>query len=261
MRFQRWSKMAKYDAEDTGPYSASQAALSRAMTRLIASSRHNRQQHPAHYWLNPFVPGPISEALSRSLRRSYAMRGAGYGPLAGVVSAEYLANRMLPGAGLLAGWAVTPWDKVERAQDSAAAVSHEHRLAEKQRKEDLKKKQEKRRQKAAAIGQLRKEAERPFDASLAAAVVGSDDIIDAIARNRRKHPFHYWLNPFVPGPIAEALARYGRSVASGMHGSWPGTILSAPTLGIAPAIFGSTDADQDKAREDYHNRVRPYEDA
>lgn len=260
MRFQRWSKTAKYDAENTGPYSAIQAGLSRAMTRLIASSRHNRSQHPAHYWLNPFVPGPITEALWRSLRRRHAMRGAGYGPLAGIVGAEYLAESLLPGSSHVVGWAMTPQRFVDQAQDAAADVSQEHRLLEKQKKEELKKKQRERRQKAAASGQLRKEAERPFDASMAAAVVGADDVIDAIARNRRKHPLHYWLNPFVPGPIAELLSRYGRSVASGMHGSWPGTILSVPTLGLAPAILGATDEDQDKARRDYRRRVSSYED-
>ena len=50
-------------------------------------------------------------------------------------------------------------------------------------------------------GKEEKEAEiGPYDISAAGMVRGLDDIVAGYERNRKEKPWHYWLNPYVPGP-------------------------------------------------------------
>ncbi len=56
------------------PYGQEQAAKVRALDELIEANKYNRENHPGHYYLNPFVGGPISELVHRYLRRTHAFQ-------------------------------------------------------------------------------------------------------------------------------------------------------------------------------------------
>jgi hypothetical protein len=60
------------EKERLGPYSADQAATVAGLDPQIAVMRRNRKEHPFHYWLNPFVRGPLSEIHQRLRRRTAA---------------------------------------------------------------------------------------------------------------------------------------------------------------------------------------------
>jgi len=46
------------------------------LDKLLAASKHNRKNSPYHYWLNPFVRGPLDELLMRAQRRQLASTGS-----------------------------------------------------------------------------------------------------------------------------------------------------------------------------------------
>jgi hypothetical protein len=54
------------------PYRQEQAAHVRALDELISANKYNRENHPGHYYLNPFVGGPITEGVNRLSRRMHA---------------------------------------------------------------------------------------------------------------------------------------------------------------------------------------------
>jgi len=72
-------KAAIYAGEQTGPYSGHKAGLVSGLDKIIAAHKRNRKESPGHYWLNPFVSGPISELLHRWQRRQQATAGSGVG--------------------------------------------------------------------------------------------------------------------------------------------------------------------------------------
>jgi len=62
--------LIKASAED-GPYSLQQAANAAADEIKLKAMVHNRKNHPGHYWMNPFVEGPLSELGTRLSRRMH----------------------------------------------------------------------------------------------------------------------------------------------------------------------------------------------
>jgi len=62
------------------------------------------------------------------------------------------------------------------------------------------------------VVEILKQAEFPFRQQEAAKVRGYDEAIEANEYNRANHPYHYALNPFVEGPIAEIKNRVLRRV-------------------------------------------------
>lgn len=106
--------------------------------------------------------------------------------------------------------------------------------------------------KVAAIG--------PYDIQQSADVAGYDDLIAGVERNRHERPLHYWLNPFVMGPLSELALRYGRRVNAGTVENWPGALLNVPTLGLAPALMGGRAA-KNQARDIYQQYAAPHDDA
>lgn len=105
-----------------------------------------------------------------------------------------------------------------------------------------------------------------YTADSAADVVADDQIIQALARNRGKHPFHYWLNPFVGGPLSELGHRIDRRVNASratsptfrvLSGGFPLNPLSLVGAPIAAVAGGP--ARREKARGIYQDRIAPYE--
>lgn len=69
-----------------------------------------------------------------------------------------------------------------------------------------------------ALSILKKASEElgPFDAERAADMLGAEMKLKALARNKEEHPYHYYLNPFVGGPITEAITRLKRRHNAGL---------------------------------------------
>jgi hypothetical protein len=77
----------------------------------------------------------------------------------------------------------------------------------------------------------------PFKAEHGARTLGLDPVIASIARNRDEHPYHYWLNPFVSGPVREGLARLGRRYhASQATSPTLATLAHLPFSGAANVV-------------------------
>jgi len=105
-----------------------------------------------------------------------------------------------------------------------------------------------------------------YTADSAADVVADDQIIQGLARNRKKHPFHYWLNPFVGGPLSELGHRFDRRVNASratsptfrvLSGAFPLNPLSL--VGAPAAAIAGGGKRQEKARGIYQDRIAPYE--
>ena len=58
--------------DDLGPWQAERAADMMATELKLKALLHNKQKHKGHYYLNPFVGGPITEGFTRLKRRSAA---------------------------------------------------------------------------------------------------------------------------------------------------------------------------------------------
>ena len=56
------------------PYRQEQGAHVRALDELISANKYNRENHPGHYYLNPFVGGPLTEGANRLSRRMHAFQ-------------------------------------------------------------------------------------------------------------------------------------------------------------------------------------------
>ena len=71
---------------------------------------------------------------------------------------------------------------------------------------------------AEALGILKNANEElgPFDAERAADMLGAEMKLKALAHNKEEHPYHYYLNPFVGGPITEAITRLKRRHNAGL---------------------------------------------
>lgn len=256
-------KAAYYGDEEkgtqTGPFSADMAARVRELDRHIAASSYNIENNPRHAWFNPFAPGIASGPLARYRdQNQVASAGSGYAsaisqPLVAAAGGgiDELAPDLAGVGGLLsaaAGLGQAVHGHVKKKPDLARAAF----------KKDVDKYREAPDPAAEGGGGSKNVPGGPFSASQAAGVVGTDDLLASIVRNRKEHGMHYLFNPFVQGPIMELLTRAKRRIHAGMHNSWPGTLSALPTLGIAPLIMGNQ-AKQDAARQDYARRIAPYE--
>lgn len=67
--------------DEDGPYRQEQAARMIAAEKLLKALQYNKENHPMHYYLNPFVGGPLTEAITRLKRRSHAGAAGEYGGL------------------------------------------------------------------------------------------------------------------------------------------------------------------------------------
>jgi hypothetical protein len=61
-------------ADVNGPYSVDHASKVKADDERLKGLVSNRKNHLMHYLLNPFVGGPLTEAITRLSRRSNAAR-------------------------------------------------------------------------------------------------------------------------------------------------------------------------------------------
>jgi hypothetical protein len=59
-------------AEEDGPYRQEQAARMMAAEQVLKAIAHNKEKHKGHYYLNPFVGGPLTEMGTRLQRRFHA---------------------------------------------------------------------------------------------------------------------------------------------------------------------------------------------
>lgn len=105
-------KHAKYEGEQTGPYSGHMAGMVSGLDKMIAGHKRNRKESPFHYWLNPFVSGPINELMMRSQRRQLASSGSS---IANAIMQEGSAF-----AGAAAGGALEGADVAPSVADSVA---------------------------------------------------------------------------------------------------------------------------------------------
>jgi len=82
----------------------------------------------------------------------------------------------------------------------------------------------------------------PFSIEQMAQAVAAEEKLKALIHNRKNHPAHYYLNPFVGGPITEGLTRLERRLHTGMSGK--GGWSRTPAYGL-PAIFSDKDAERE----------------
>lgn len=64
--------LEKAAGEQLGPFDADRAATIEAIDSLQKAQAYNKKNHPMHYYLNPFVRGPISNAIHSFERRRQA---------------------------------------------------------------------------------------------------------------------------------------------------------------------------------------------
>lgn len=244
-----------------GPYSGTTAANVAGLDKQIAAMSGNREKHPGHYYLNPFVPGPLTELLSRSNRRQAAAAGSSYSGL-GATAAGHVAGAV---AGGLAGGGVAQELGGHLGGLAGASMGTDENVKTQARDAHVKTNQpySDASDDAAEVAASGEPVGEPltgaFDTTQGANVAGMDELISGMSRNRHENPGNYWLNPMVPGPISEGLTRYGRRVAAGSHGSLLSTLLGVPTLGLVPAIRGGAAA-KEHARATYKSQSQKYED-
>ena len=73
--------LKKAFGEEDGPYRQDQAAKMMADEQILKAIAHNREKHKGHYYLNPFVGGPLSELVKRLSRRYHATAAGEHGAL------------------------------------------------------------------------------------------------------------------------------------------------------------------------------------
>lgn len=274
------TKFAAYSDPATGkagPYSGMAAANVAGLDKQLANMSRNRQSHPGQYYLNPFVPGPLTELFARSNQRQIATVGESYGGLGAVAAGNAVGGGLGGIAGDSLGTVIGSelggrlGEAMGRAGGSQAGGEAGSQLAG---SDDVKTQARDAHVKtnqpysdasddAAEVAASGEPVGEPltgaFDTTQGANVAGMDELISGMSRNRHENPGNYWLNPMVPGPISEGLARYGRRVAAGSHGSLLSTLLGVPTLGLVPAIRGGAAA-KEHARATYKSQSQKYED-
>jgi hypothetical protein len=67
--------------EEHGPYRQEQAARMMADEQILKALAHNRENHKANYYFNPFVGGPLTELVNRATRRFHAASADEHGGL------------------------------------------------------------------------------------------------------------------------------------------------------------------------------------
>jgi hypothetical protein len=80
-------ELLKAAEEEMGPFDAERAADMMAAELKLKALAHNKKEHPYHYYLNPFVGGPLTEGITRLHRRGHA----------GMADDEILAHHLLGG--------------------------------------------------------------------------------------------------------------------------------------------------------------------
>jgi hypothetical protein len=249
--------LASGAVSELGPYAGQQSADVAGGDSLIAAMERNRDEHPYHYWLNPAVPGPIAELVSRLRRRASASRAHSGLALGAGVGGNF-ASGFASGAGQALGLPIPDLNLGTignvahggTAQKDRARRGHEHTNEPYAEHEED----------AAEVAREKESAHGgPFNTALGGSVTNQDARISGMERNREERPGHYWLNPFVAGPLRELWARYVRRASAGMYES-PGMTALAPfTLGAAPAIAGGAGAKED-ARAGHQEFASSYDE-
>jgi hypothetical protein len=86
--------------EEDGPYRQEQAARMVAEEQLLRALAHNKENNPGHYYLNPFVGGPLTELASRIQRRYHAGSAGEHGGALNLLGGPVgpIANAVIGGA-------------------------------------------------------------------------------------------------------------------------------------------------------------------
>lgn len=217
---------------EIGPYRGAAAATLVGQDKLIAALSRNREEHPGRYYLNPFVGGPITELATRLARRVNA--GVATSP-----TLAYTGPVGIPLAAMVGGPARRTEARRLYQESSAPEYSDREPDVEEVARQD--KRRASRTEKQSAEG-------GPCRADRGAHVEALDPAIAMTARSRDQHPNHYYLNPFVPGPLSELIMRGSRRhYATQASGSVAGPLSEAgmvlpdtqlPTLAVTTAMGG-----------------------
>lgn len=214
--------------DDPGAYRKDQAAQSVAADDQVKADSYIRRKHPVQYWLNPFTSGPITELSHRLARRVSAAKATSptYSALSGAALFNPLSLVGLPAAAIAGGKdrQETARRIFERAGPGVAA-QHDLDLDTFSVADDIRRNPE--------LAKTLQDDNDPgaMQAAAAGRVRAADEIIGSAKHIHEKHPYQYWLNPLVSGPLTEMLARGDRRASA--------TVASNPVLGYAgPAIGG-----------------------
>lgn len=198
----------KFAADEIGPYEMDNALDLLGYDEMIKANEYNRAKHPGHYFLNPYVGGPLREAVNRIGRRHTAFEGEN--PLA-----YYGITLGAPAIGAALGAALGKqssgfFNEKDRTQQGALAGASLGALTSatlpallggEKTQQSLREKGKKslkdmaREKKSEELG--------PYDADAAARIKAVDYDLAAIGKNRESNLGHYLFNPFVRGPLSE----------------------------------------------------------
>jgi hypothetical protein len=232
--FSAFHELTKY--AEIGPYDVQQSADVANYDDVIAGLERNRKEKPLHYWLNPFVGGPIRELGARYLRRASAgtienWPGAILSPLTLGIAPALMGGRKakMQARDIYHDYA-SPYSQEE--DDEATLEDRQGPKLGDEAEADL--------ASEAAAKEAAYEGEQtgPFSGQQAAIMSGLDKSIAGTEYNRRNHPLHYWLNPFVPGPISELVSRFSRRHATGTGRNLAGAAMGS-TLPAVGRVAGS----------------------
>lgn len=231
------SKKSSSDVDLTGAYQADRGARVHELDRSIEAESYNRKHHPFRYWLDPFVPGPLTEMTDRANRRLQASRATSP---AMAVTSELAPLNPLSLLGAPVAVAMGGKDRRQSARDlyeqHASLYEDANRRGDEVGADSEQAIDEYiRGKRAAAVGAQ--------TANQAAEVAAQDHALGATEFNRRNHPYQYWLNPFVRGPINEIMAAWRQRQAA-TRTAYPGLAYLGPISSTiadtgADALFDS----------------------
>lgn len=241
-------------AADLGPYQADEAAMVRGLDDQIAVDKRNRSNYPVSYLLNPFLQsGPLFE-VGRRLRRRLAASRATSTPLTAASAGFPLLPHTWLGAPL--AMALGGQGRQDQARD-LYDQSEAGRLEEDERgmdasisqmeKQRVQRKEERQRGKQAGLISRT----GPYATTNAATVSSLDKQIAAMNYNREHHPVHYWLNPFVAGPLSQLIAAQQRRQAA--------TRATTQGLAIGSELLGGEGSLMDAASTIYGGNLAQHE--
>lgn len=220
-----------------GPYKADRAADVSGVDRLLASNAYNERQHPGHWRFNPFIPGLGSRLQMQLFRRRASSAGNSYPEALVHELGSAGATPTSAGEALVNLFGATLGSPEKR--DMARQQFREHLVGlpvdsvpEKRAEEEPDKENEEKSEKPS------RKKTGPWQSHMSSGVVARDDALAAMQHNRQHNPGHYYLNPFVRGPLRELLTRVDRrALASSGNSTME---AAAPSLGAA--LGGATGA-------------------
>lgn len=234
-------KLAYRDLKDPlGPYEADRSAAVSGLDNQVAVDEYIREKHPVQYWLNPLVNGPISEIMHRLSRRHNASMGRSMGMEVGRGAAGLIGGinvPLAPGLGVHAGT-----DIFDIGATIAGGAGSKTRARDtfntklKPRLDMTKKRDEE--DEAEKTSSDKDSDIGAYTATQLGQFRESDAAVAANEFNSSNRPFHYWLNPYVQGPLGEFKNRYLRRLAAARGTSTPAAVASSiPLLNLigAPA--------------------------